>query len=799
MWMSLLAGTLTLVPSVHVVSAQSTTSIETRLFSHSLFVPPQKIRSPFCFLYGGTYVRITFTASAPIDFFCQNSWEFIESNSSKWLKVSAHWSEKTTTLNRTYTIPTTDTWYFTLANYESYGIDIYSVELYQIDIYEIHVESDKNNYTMSEHATIMATMNKNDRPAAGLMVTLEVANLDRTVVLSQDNQTNTQGKVEATFALPHEDGQYWATAKTTISGVAIEDSVLFTITKDVSPPTTLANYNGSWYTANFTIALTAIDNETGVFETYYRINNGPTLDVSIHGQPQITTESANNTLEYWSSDKASNEETPHKILTDIKLDKTPPIGSMLINENATYANSTSVILTLIAGDATSGVYQVRLSNDGLYDTELWENHSHTRPWILMTGDGVKRVYCQIKDNAGLVSDIYSDTIILDTASPAGFITINGEAAYVATTTVTLALSATDATSGVTEMRLSNDDITYTEWQTYVTSKPWNLQDGDGVKTVHVQFKDRLEWISTYSDTIVLDTVPPTGFVAIAGGATYINSTEVALTLSANDATSGVTQMRFSNDNTTWSNWEAYAASKAWTLPSEDGIKRVFVQYRDNAGLVSLYSDSITLDMTSPTANAGSDQTVYQGTLVTFDASASSDKNGIATYMWSFTDVTPKTLTGVKPTYMFITQGAYVIALSVTDTAGNFAANTTTITVLESAEPIADAGVNQTANAGAIVAFDARASSDDVGIISYQWDFGDGTAGTGATTNHTYTSPGKYTVTLTVKNSIDKIDTDQVTITVLPEEFPMWIISTIIAGTAIGTAMIATIIWRRRKQ
>jgi len=363
----------------------------------------------------------------------------------------------------------------------------------------------------------------------------------------------------------------------------------------------------------------------------------------------------------------------------------------------------------------------------------------------------------------------------------------------------LALSATDVTSGMTEMRLSNDGITYTKWQTYATSKPWNLQDGDGVKTVHVQFKDRLEWVSTYSDTIVLDTVPPTGFVAIAGGATYINSTEVALTLSANDATSGVTQMRFSNDNTTWSNWEAYAASKAWTLPSEDGMERAFVQYRDNAGLVSLHSDSITLDMTSPTANAGSDQTVYQGTLVTFDASASSDKNGIATYMWSFTDVTPKTLTGVKPTYMFITQGAYVIALSVTDTAGNFAANTTTITVLESAEPIADAGVNQTANAGAIVAFDARASSDDVGIISYQWDFGDGTAGTGATTNHTYTSPGKYTVTLTVKNSIDKIDTDQVTITVVPEEFPMWIISTIIAGAAIGTAMIATIIWRKRKQ
>ena len=90
--------------------------------------------------------------------------------------------------------------------------------------------------------------------------------------------------------------------------------------------------------------------------------------VRADGHPYITTEGANNTLEYWSVDKAGNEELPHKILTGIKLDKTAPSGSIAINNNATYANSISVTLNLTASDAASGVYQVRFSNDGAWGT-----------------------------------------------------------------------------------------------------------------------------------------------------------------------------------------------------------------------------------------------------------------------------------------------------------------------------------------------------------------------------------------------------------------------------------------------
>ena len=52
-----------------------------------------------------------------------------------------------------------------------------------------------------------------------------------------------------------------------------------------------------------------------------------------------------------------------------------------------------------------------------------------------------------------------------------------------------------------------------------------------------------------------------------------------------------------------------------------------------------------------------------------------------------------------------------------------------------------------------VAFDAGASSSPNGaILSYDWDFGDGTTGVGETVTHTYPEKGSYQVTLVITDS-----------------------------------------------
>jgi PKD repeat protein len=68
----------------------------------------------------------------------------------------------------------------------------------------------------------------------------------------------------------------------------------------------------------------------------------------------------------------------------------------------------------------------------------------------------------------------------------------------------------------------------------------------------------------------------------------------------------------------------------------------------------------------------------------------------------------------------------------------------------------------------IVSFDARGSTSEGTIVSYEWDFGDGTAESGATPNHTFANEGTYPVTLTVTDDCGLRGQAQKTISVCPE-------------------------------
>jgi PKD repeat protein len=175
-----------------------------------------------------------------------------------------------------------------------------------------------------------------------------------------------------------------------------------------------------------------------------------------------------------------------------------------------------------------------------------------------------------------------------------------------------------------------------------------------------------------------------------------------------------------------------------------------------------------LDATSPLADAGLDQTVNEETSVTFDGSGSSDNVIITSYNWIFKDITTQNLTGIHLTYNFTTPGLYVVKLIVTDEAGNNASDTVTITVLDLTNPMADAGSNRIVAEDSVVNFDASNSNDNVGIISFEWDFGDRATGTGMTTTHIYTEIGNYTATLTVRDATSHNDTDSIIITVLTD-------------------------------
>jgi YD repeat-containing protein len=68
-------------------------------------------------------------------------------------------------------------------------------------------------------------------------------------------------------------------------------------------------------------------------------------------------------------------------------------------------------------------------------------------------------------------------------------------------------------------------------------------------------------------------------------------------------------------------------------------------------------------------------------------------------------------------------------------------------------PVAQHGGPYSGVTGTVIQFNGSNSSDaDGAITSYQWIFGDGTSGSGATVSHSYATPGARTVTLTVTDN-----------------------------------------------
>lgn len=137
-----------------------------------------------------------------------------------------------------------------------------------------------------------------------------------------------------------------------------------TIKVDAEAPLTQIDYDGLWHNKDFTINLSATDVLSGIKETYYKVNGGSTLAVSAAGQPVISMEGSNNVLEYWSVDKLNNEETPHKILAGIKLDKTTPIVHISSPANEAAFNEGPITISGSATDVLSGVSSINITVEG---------------------------------------------------------------------------------------------------------------------------------------------------------------------------------------------------------------------------------------------------------------------------------------------------------------------------------------------------------------------------------------------------------------------------------------------------
>jgi len=144
--------------------------------------------------------------------------------------------------------------------------------------------------------------------------------------------------------------------------------------------------------------------------------------------------------------------------------------------------------------------------------------------------------------------------------------------------------------------------------------------------------------------------------------------------------------------------------------------------------------------------------------VTFNGTTSYDTDGTITqYAWAFSD--GSTATGPIVTHTFLTPGIFSITLTVTDNSGLTGTKSKNLEVIN-LPPVADFSI--TPPGGIIplsVIFDASLSSDPDGtIIQYDWLFSDGDTAQGQSFGRYFTTPGDYTVQLTVTDSYYKTAT-----------------------------------------
>jgi ribosomal protein S11 len=183
--------------------------------------------------------------------------------------------------------------------------------------------------------------------------------------------------------------------------------------------------------------------------------------------------------------------------------------------------------------------------------------------------------------------------------PTGSIKINGGDTYAASTSVTLTLTYSGASTPVSQVRYSNDGTWDTEqWESPSPSKTWSLTQGDGTKTVYYQASNALGMASpTYSDSIILDTTLPTATITSPSEGEKMQSSTVTVTWAGSDGGSGLEKFEVKLDS---GNWISKGMSTTHTFAGlSDGSHSVLVKATDNAGNSKEYTRLFSVVTPSP--------------------------------------------------------------------------------------------------------------------------------------------------------------------------------------------------------
>lgn len=239
-----------------------------------------------------------------------------------------------------------------------------------------------------------------------------------------------------------------------------------------------------------------------------------------------------------------------------------------------------------------------------------------------TADGAQAVYVQLVDNAGNLSPLGTDTIIVDATPPVvgpGTLTIpRGLRAtvdgYTNTPFVDVQVAATPQANGeALYLKLANSSGAELDAALYAPVRPvfsWIVSPGDGLKTVSGVLMDSAGNTSgVAAATITVDTAPPTPVNAsLATG--LVKGSPVRVNVSATAMDLSPTQAVTASENTSFLNPVGPLPASGFldvpltTIPSAPGVYPaiVHVRFRDRAGNDAVISLPFIVDTEAPTGS-----------------------------------------------------------------------------------------------------------------------------------------------------------------------------------------------------
>lgn len=293
---------------------------------------------------------------------------------------------------------------------------------------------------------------------------------------------------------------------------------------------------------------------------------------------------------------------------------------------------------------------------------------------------------------------------------------------------------------------------------YLTTWTWSFGDGsfsnqrhplhtytnNGEYTITLNVTDNNQTTNTTSQNIIINNTPPTPDFTYQP-----TNPQTSDTIQFDDTSTDI-------DGTIIAWFWTFGDGGTSSLPAplhrytHSGTYSVSLNVTDNDGGHATKTRTILVRNTPPHANFTSTPSHPQTKDMIQFTDTSTDLDGvIVAWYWRFGD--GRTSTQQHPTHLYTDDGDYTVRLNVTDDEGGKNEISQTLSV-RNTPPVASFSfgpLNPEVNE--IVYFNSTSTDPDGFIISYSWDFGDGTTSNTQKTTHHYTTYGPYLITLTISD------------------------------------------------